>query len=186
MGRTKEEVMFWSVVLSGLGGVASILYLFGIRIGGGVIVPSSWAWLTVAVLLYSLNLTGLVYFRRLGTRAQKQSQDLRLQLSALNSRPPLRWNAPFYCRSQERGVRIESAMFGPLGREPQDVIERVRELADRGEPIFPSFHQLLNGVDPLQHADKYLTVTISITRSEIEGKRIVIALDSESGSVTTL
>jgi len=115
---------------------------------------------------------------------QERAADLLKLTTALLGPQAVSAAAPFYCRPEDRGFRIESAMFGPSGQEPANVLETVQGLFERKERILPCFHQLLKGADPLKYADKYLTVTVSITRSEIEGKGILI--DSGSGSVTTL
>jgi hypothetical protein len=67
MSRTKEEIQFWCFVASGVGGIACVLSLFGVRLGDGMSLPHlppNIGWLIGSILLYALNLYGVFYYRK--------------------------------------------------------------------------------------------------------------------------
>jgi hypothetical protein len=74
MQKLKEEIAFWCVVLSGIGGIAAVLQLFGVKLGGLVAMPPQVGLLVVSILLYLVTLAGVIWFRRSARSARARSE----------------------------------------------------------------------------------------------------------------
>jgi hypothetical protein len=97
--------------------------------------------------------------------------DLENQLETIkNGAQPL-----FHPDPNDKGPRIEYAVFGAAGDEPIDVTSRIRSLVIDKKEIWPNIQCLGLKDDPHPFATKYLTVTLSITQAE--GEQVNLPMD---------
>jgi hypothetical protein len=76
--------------------------------------------------------------------------------------------AIFRPRPEDKGWRIESAVFGAEGHPSFSVIDRVRALVAQDKPVVVNWECLGLKKNPYDYETKFLTVTLSVTRSESE------------------
>jgi hypothetical protein len=63
MSRPRETILFYFTIASGMGGIATVLQLFGVGFAG-LVVPTRWPLAIFAVLLFAVTMAGMIYFRR--------------------------------------------------------------------------------------------------------------------------
>lgn len=92
MSNWKQEILFYSAVAAGLGGIAAVLQLCGVQLHlGAVVSGSAHPIIAVAVVvLYAVTLGAMIYFKTKAT-------------------------------PRKDGVRVESARWGPRPVETKDV-----------------------------------------------------------------
>ena len=129
----------------------------------------AWTPLTFAVIALGVSvLSGVV----LNLVSLRQSNERTAANKAQQGGTTLEsWSAPYH--GDNTGLRLESAMFGAPGIQPENVTQKVKSWLEKGNRSVPVSWQLpLDGRDSKPHSYKYLTATFSVT--EMEGKELMV------------
>jgi hypothetical protein len=185
MAKSEMRVYYYRVVSHGWGSVkahmkSTVLAVLGAVVGVIILAmlqinPSSQTALrTLAGITWPLLLL-VVYFVFYLVKApwELHAQDAKI-IADLKARPPV-LNPPFYPNIQERGRRLESAIYGSAKMPPENVTAKLREFVSTGKrDIKVNHYELCKGaIDPDYGEDlKFLTVTYSETLQQSEMLRL--------------